>query len=223
MADSAIARKNMVESQLRTCDITEPRLLDAISDIPREAFLPISLRPVAYSDVDHRLVERDNHGQPRYMIKPVIFAKMLKLAEIAESDVVLDVGCATGYSAAVLSRLASSVVAIESDEDMARQTEAELAELKIDNVAVLNAPLAEGYANEGPYDAIILEGAVSAVPEALLMQLKDGGRLVAVETRKNFGIGVVHTRQGESFPRREVFDAMIHTLPGFAVPEEFML
>lgn len=205
----ASVRHNMVENQIRPNRVTEPRVIEALSIVPREKFVPKQLRGIAYLDEDIDL------GGGHFLMEPVVFARLLQAAEIRSDDVVLDVGCATGYSAAVLAHLASAVVALESDRDLVAQATALLAELSVDNVAVIAGVLSDGDAAHGPYQVIILEGAVPEIPPALLAQLSDGGRLIAVVTGGN-GVGraTVVARIDGGYSRREIFDATIAPLPG---------
>jgi protein-L-isoaspartate(D-aspartate) O-methyltransferase len=213
----AIVRRNMVESQVKANRVTDPRVIEAVAEVPREVFVPKQLRGIAYIDEDIDL------GGGRAIMKPMIFARMLQVAEIGGSDVVLDVGCASGYSSAVLARLASTVVALEADVELAKQAGALLAKLAVDNVAVVSGPLAAGDAAHGPYDVIVVEGAVGRVPDALTDQLADGGRLLAVVVDDS-GVGraTVVMRIGGVSSSRIVFDASIAPLPGFACQAGFV-
>ncbi len=218
--DFTALRTKMVDSQLRTTDVTDLPILDAVLAVPREEFVPSRLKPLAYIDEDIEVAPGDN-ARARYLMEPSPFARLLQLAEIGPGDVVLDVGCGTGYSSAVLSRLAASVIAIEEDAALAEQAQANLERLGYHGVAVVRAPLAAGYAAEAPYDAIVLEGSVEAVPAALLGQLKEGGRLVAVEGRGNAAVARVHVRAGDVVSARRGFNAAVKPLPGFEVVREF--
>lgn len=222
MTDFEVARHNMVESQVHTADVTDPRILDAMSEIPREQFLPAHMRAVAYMDEDVRLREAGEAGPARYLMEPMTFARLVQLAEIEHSDLVLDVGCATGYSSAVLARLAGSVVALECDEEMAASAAERLLDLGIDNVAVVTGPLADGYPGQGPYDVIVLGGSVPDVPEALTAQLKEGGRLVAVLDRGPVGKARLFVRAGGMVSSRVAFDASVMPLPGFQEEPKFL-
>jgi protein-L-isoaspartate(D-aspartate) O-methyltransferase len=212
----AAARHNMVENQIRPNRVTDPSVLDAIESVPREVFVPTQLRGVAYVDEDVDL------GGGRALMEPVVFARLLQAAEIKPSDVVLDIGVATGYSAAVLARLASTVVALESDPELAARTTTLLAGQSVDNVAVVIGPLALGEAAHGPYDVIVLEGAVSVIPEGVTGQLAEGGRLIAVVTGESgLGRATLITRVGGVLSGRVLFEASIAPLPGFQVPAAF--
>ncbi len=213
----AVARRNMVEGQIRSNRVTDPQLLQALEEVPREMFVPNQLRGVAYLDEDIEL------GNSRYLMEPMVFARLLQNAEIGGTDVVLDVGCATGYSAAVLAHLASTVVALESDADLAKRATALLAELAADNVAVVGGPLGQGDAAHGPYNVIVVEGAVAAIPEPLTRQLADGGRLLAVVAGES-GVGraTLVIRVGDVFSSRILFDANIGPLPGFQPKASFV-
>lgn len=219
MIDFAVARKNMVESQVRPSDVTDRRIIRAMLDIPREAFVPEALKTLAYMDTPVRVSDAGD----RAMMAPRVLAKLLQLAEIEASDVVLTVGAGNGYTAAVIGRVAQTVVALESDAALAAAAGTILGTLSADNVAVVTGPLAQGYPSEGPYDAIVVDGAIADAPRALLDQLKDGGRLVAVVDAGPIGKGTVWKRLGSSFDSRAEFDATAPRLPGFERPKVFAL
>ncbi len=221
MADVALQRKNMVESQVRPNDVTDRRIINAMLNVPREAFLPTALKPIAYIDETLPLVKAADGAPARGLMAPRVFAKLVQLAEVSESDIVLDVGGLTGYSAAVIARLAQTVVVLESDPALAETATKALEELGVDNAAVVTGDLEVGYPSEGPYDAIIVEGTIDAMPPGLLDQLKDGGRLVAIES----GIpseAVIWRRMGRTFDRRIAFEAAAPVVPGFQKKREFV-
>jgi protein-L-isoaspartate(D-aspartate) O-methyltransferase len=183
-------------------------------DVPREAFVRPSMRQLAYIDEDI-LIAGDRDDGARYLMEPSPFAKLVQLAQITPGDTLLDVGSGTGYSAAVLSRLAASVIALESDPQLAETARSTLAALGCDNVEVVTGPLREGYAARAPYDVIILEGCVELLPEALLTQLGEGGRLAAVEGSGNAGVARVYVKTGGVVSGRGAFNAAVKPLPGF--------
>lgn len=210
MSDYAAARTNMVESQIRPNKVTDGALLDAMLEVPRDLFVPKSLRGIAYVDEDLQV------ARGRYLIEPMVLARMIDLARIGPDDVVLDVGCATGYSTAVLARLANTVVALESDPALAQQATELLAQLGVDNAVVIETSLADGYPDQAPYQAIIVEGAVAEVPPALTGQLADGGRLMTVlAPTGRMGKATLFRRVGPTIAHREVFDAAVPIVPGF--------
>lgn len=211
--DFAGQRAKMVDGQVRTVDVTNLALLSALLEVPREAFAPDARRGLAYIDED--LLISDGPGGPRYMMEAGPFARLVQLADIRPGDFVLDVGCGTGYSSAVLSRLASSVVALESDQALADAASATLSELGYDNVAVVQGPLAEGYPSEAPYDVIIVEGGVDELPAQLAGQLREGGRLVVVEGSGNAGVARLYVKARGLVSSRGVFNAAVKPLPGF--------
>ncbi len=215
------ARANMVENQVRPNKVTDERVLAAMAAVPRELFVPKKFAGIAYVDEDIA-VSRD-----RYLMEPMVLARLLQAAAIEPRDVVLDIGCASGYSTAVLARLADTVVAIESDAELAETAIALMAELDADNTAVVTGELAEGYANQAPYDVIVLEGAVEEVPRALSDQLSEDGRLVAVVTGENrggihLGRATLMRRMHGRLSVRVLFDASVPPLPGFAVERGFV-
>ncbi len=216
MTDFAHARRTMVDCQIRPNDVTEARVVDAFLDIPRETFVPAGKQALAYLDADLAV---GRPGSQRYLMQPMFLAKLILAAGIKPADVVLDVGAATGYSAAVLSLLAAKVVALESDDELAGQARAALSGYA--NVSVTTGVLEKGVPASGPYDVILLEGAVEEVPQALFTSLKEGGRLLAVVGRGRAGRATLFVRVGEDFAGRIFFDASLPALPGFAKAPAF--
>ncbi|MSO64929.1 MAG: protein-L-isoaspartate O-methyltransferase [Alphaproteobacteria bacterium] len=216
MTDFAAARQNMVLSQLAPSRVTEKSILRAMGAIPRERFVPKSAAAAAYVDEDVRIAPR------RYLMEPVVFARLLQEAAIAKSDIVLDVGCGSGYSTAVLAQLAGTVVALESDEELANKAVATLAELGVVNAAVIVGDLAAGRSDQGPYDVILLNGAVSQVPAKLLGQLAEGGRLLAVVGEGLSAKATLYLRRAGVVGARPLFDAAVPPLPSLAVRPQFV-
>lgn len=214
MADIALQRKNMVESQVRPSDVTDRRIITAMLAVPREAFLPAEVASLAYSDGELTLA-KPSAGRPRRaLMAPRTFARLLDSVRLGPREVVLDVGAACGYSAAVIGRLVETVVGLESDKVLAGAAGRAVAAQSQDNVAIVEGDLVKGWPDAGPYDAIVVEGAIAGTPETLLAQLKDGGRLVAV-LEDATSSAVVWTRRGDGFDRRVMFDASAPRLPGF--------
>lgn len=215
--DYAIARHNMVEGQIRPNKVTDQLVIQAMESLPREAFLPRHLRSIAYTDEDISL------GNGRWLMEPVVLARLLQAADIEETDIALDVGCGSGYEAAVLAKIASTVVAVKSDDDFVKSATAAFSDLGIDNAAVLDGSLTDGCPAQGPYDVIFLNGAVEAVPQALLDQLNEGGRLVAVlrSPSSPLGTATLYARRNGVVGARPLFDANVPVLPGFAAPPSF--
>jgi protein-L-isoaspartate(D-aspartate) O-methyltransferase len=214
MTDFAAARRNMVDGQVRTADVTDLRIISAMLAVPREAFLPPAQAGLAYLDLD---VPAGEGG--RRLLKPMVLAKLIQAADLAGTARVLDVGCTTGYAAAVLARIAGQVVALEEDAALAEAARAALAALP--NVAVQTAALTEGWPQTAPYDAIVVEGAVEFAPEVLLRQLNDGGRLVCVLGAGPGAKAMLYRRSGHDFGGRAIFDAAAPLLPGFVKPPHF--
>jgi protein-L-isoaspartate(D-aspartate) O-methyltransferase len=199
----------MLDGQLRPNRLTDERLQEAIMAAPREAFVPAALRGVAYVDEDVPL------GGGRWLMEPMVLARLLQAAELEPGDVMLDVGCATGYSTAVAARLAGTVVALESDPEFARQANENLAALSVVNAVVVQGDLALGYPDQAPYQVILLNGSVDRAPDALIQQLAEGGRLLAVELSEGVGREALYLREGGVVGRRVLFDAAVKPLPGF--------
>ncbi len=222
MNDFSEARINMVESQIRPNQVTDARLLRALLDVPRELFVPSTLRALAYMEEEIVVAQAFAGGPTRSLMSPMPLARMIQLAEVEPHDLVLDVGCVSGYSTAVLARMAESVVGLECNESLAEQATQALTDMEADNAAVVSGPLPEGYASEGPFDVILLNGSVPEVPGALLKQLKDGGRLVAIIAQGNTGEATLFRNNAGRVSQRSAFDASAQPLPGFEREQEFV-
>jgi protein-L-isoaspartate(D-aspartate) O-methyltransferase len=208
----------MVESQLRTNKVTHAGLLAGFLEIPRERFVPASLSGAAYVDEDLPL------KPGRFLMEPMVLARLLQLAEIDSTTRVLELGAATGYATCILSRLAKSVVAVEGDKDFSAIAAPLLHQLDCGNVSWIAGPPEQGHVSKAPYDVILIGGAVSAIPEAIVTQLAEGGRLATIwrERGKPMGQAMLMTRVGASLSRRPAFDAATPPLPGFAAAPAFV-
>jgi protein-L-isoaspartate(D-aspartate) O-methyltransferase len=199
----------MVDGQVRTADVTDLRILSAMLEIPRERFVPAASAGLAYLDIDLPVGEGG-----RRLLKPMVFAKLIQAAELPPGSRVLDVGCATGYGAAVLGRIAGQVVALEQDTSLAQTARTTLS--AVPNVSVTTGPLTAGWPQGSPYDAVVLEGATEIPPDPFLTQLKEGGRLVCVLGNGPAAKAMLYVRSGDEFGGRPIFDASAGVLPGFA-------
>jgi protein-L-isoaspartate(D-aspartate) O-methyltransferase len=215
MIDFAAAREAMVDSQVRPSDVTRYPIIQAMLTVPREAFVPETLKPVAY------LGEHVPLGPGRVLLDPRVFAKMLDAANPGPADLVLDVGCGLGYSAAVLARMAEAVIALEEDPDLAAAAEELLGIHGAENAVVEQGPLAGGMAHHGPFDVILVEGAIEVMPEALAAQLKSGGRIVALFGDGRSGQARLGLSTAGGIAWRRIFDATAPVLPGFAATKAF--
>lgn len=213
--DFASLRTKMVDGQVRTTDVTSIPLLDALLEVEREKFVPAAKSKLAYIDEDIEVTPG------RYLMQPSPFARIVQLAGVKPSDFVLDVGTCAGYSAAILSRLAGAVVALEENSSLAAMAQETLASLGYDNVAVVEGRLAEGYKSEAPYDVIVIEGAVERLPAALFDQLKEDGRLVVVEGLGNAAVVRLYIKQDGITRWRSAFNASVKPLPGFNTEPAF--
>jgi len=208
MTDFAAACRHMVDGQIRTTDVTDLRVISAMLEVPRERFMPPASVSLAYLDLDVPV------GGSRRLLRPMVLAKLIQAAELEAGDRVLDVGCATGYGAALLGRIAGDVVALEQDTGLAKTAgDSLLSQL---NVRVVTGTLADGWAQNAPYDVVVLEGATEVVPHALCQQLKNGGRLVCVLGAGPGSKAMLYTRSSGEVGGRPVFDATAALLPGFA-------
>lgn len=219
MIDPSLQRLNMVESQVRPSDVTDRRILRAMLEIPREKFLPASVRDTAYMDGP---VPLTTDGDMRMLLPPRTFAKLIQLADIPEDGRVLDVGCASGYSTAVLAHLAHTAIGLDSNSEFAERARSLLASLGVANAEIVTGQLAHGAPDQGPYDAIVINGAVADAPRALLTQLKDGGRLVAILGGGPSAKATLWCKTGQTTDSRAAFDATAAILPGFARAREFV-
>jgi protein-L-isoaspartate(D-aspartate) O-methyltransferase len=220
MLDFANARRMMVDCQLRTYDVNSIALLAAMEDVPRERFVPAGQEDLAYSDGDIQLVGGD---EPRFMLPPMVLARLIQGLEVKRGARVLDVACGFGYAAAVLSRLGASVVALESQDRLADEARARLAAVGAPDVAIVVAPLDQGFPNGAPYDAILVNGAVDGRPERLLAQLSpDQGRLACIEGRGRSGRATLYLRSGDVVGSRALFDAAGPSLQAFRVEPGFV-
>ncbi|MTD96062.1 protein-L-isoaspartate O-methyltransferase [Hyphomicrobium sp. xq] len=221
MVDVATQRLNMVDSQVLTSDVTDRRILRAMRELPRERFVPGPMAALAY--IDEAVPISPAGSDRRWLLAPRIEAKLLQLADVGADDSVLVVGAGTGYTASILAGMARAVLALESDDKLAVEARRNLAELALTNVKVDVGILVAGCTSKAPFDAIVLPGAVSWVPDALFDQLKDGGRLVAVVTEGGIGKATLWRRLGRSVDSWGAFDATAPMLPGFAKTTEFVL
>ncbi|WP_232372195.1 protein-L-isoaspartate O-methyltransferase family protein [Acuticoccus mangrovi] len=222
MGDEAVLRTRMVNNQLRTFDVTDHRVQDAMLTVPRERFVPADQRVIAYSD-EAIAIQRDEVGRPtRTMTYPAVLGRLLQLARVQDEDVVLLVGAGLGYTAAVLGQLASSVIALECDSELAERATANLEQNDVTNVVVVNGPLETGYPSEAPFDIVFIDGAIAVEPTALFDQLKDGGRLVVIEGEGLAGRARLYTKGPSGVSRREAFNAVAGLLPGFTKAPTFV-
>ncbi len=217
MANSAAQRKNMVESQVRPSDVTDRRIMAAMQNLARETFVPEALQPLAYMD------EALYVAPGRAMIAPRNLARLIQLAQIEQTDVVLNVGALNGYSAALLSTLAKSVVALESDPGCTAQLSKCIADNGLTNVTVAKGDLAGGYPAGAPYDVVWIEGAVEQIPDALAAQLSAQGRIVGVAFSDGVARSAIWRRDGSGgLNRRCMFEADAPLLPGFTTLKGFV-
>ena len=217
MPDYALQRSNMVESQVRPCDVPDPRLQAALGKIPRERFVPAPKRALAYAEVPVEVVPG------RFMLEPRTLAKLLQFAEVQATDRVLVVGAMTGYSAAVLGELAAKVTALETDVDLVRAASEILPAAGAKGVEIVQGGLADGFPRGAPYDLILIDAGVETVPEALIAQLAEHGRLVTVVMGKSeMGQAVLYVRHGAHVGQRVGFDASAPLLPGFRKTAAFV-
>jgi protein-L-isoaspartate(D-aspartate) O-methyltransferase len=217
MIDYAAARLNMVDSQLRPNRVVDLNVLQAFLETPRELFVPEQLRGIAYVDEDVPL------GSGRYLMEPMVLGRVLQFALIERHETVLEVGTGSGYGAAIMSRLARHVVAMESDPAMAVRARTALAAAGARNAAVVEGPLDRGWLERAPYNVIVFGGAVARVPDAVAEQLADGGRLLAVEIGgSGLGKATLTLRARGALSRRVIFDAGTPLLPGFEPEASFV-
>ena len=216
MTDHAAARRNMVTGQIMTNRVTDERLIAAMEEIPRERFVPHAKQGLAYVDEDVEI------APGRYLMEPMVLARLVQEANVAASDMVLDVGCGTGYATAVLARLAGTVIALDVDASLAAEAERALSGVGADNAIVVTGPLSEGHPSQAPYDVILLGGAVEHLPQTLADQLAEGGRIVGV-LREDGAVGqaTLWARHRGALSSRCLFEASLPPLPGISRPVRF--
>ncbi len=213
---SMTQRDTMVATQVRPSDVRDPRVVKAMASIPREAFVPRPYKAVAYVD------ENIEVKPGRYLMEPRVLAKILAAAEIGPQDFVLEVGPASGYSTAILANLADAVVALEEDQELAATASATLEKLDVTNAAVISGPHRDGVPRQAPFQVIFINGAVDEVPDALLRQLDNGGRLVCVVREAGVGHVRIYQNSNGHFGSRRLFDANVPLLPGFETKQPFV-
>jgi len=216
MFDFSAARDHMVESQIRTSDVTDLEVLAAFRHVARENFVPKSQRALAYGDAHVDL------GDGRTMIRPRDFAKMVQAAEILPTDVVLDIACGRGYSSAVLAQLGETIVGLEDKDEAVERATAQLVEADVANAAIVKGDLKVGASEHGPFNVIFVNGAVAEVPKTWFDQLANNGRLVCLIQNGPIGRVCVYTKAGDAVGERIIFDASAPLLPGFAGTPEFV-
>lgn len=222
MVDFRTARRAMVDGQVRTNDVTHLGLIAAMLEVPRESFVPESRAALAYLDRDVPIADAIPKEPARYLMKPVVLARLIQAAEPTPQDRVLVVGAGSGYAAAVLSRLAAAVVALEQNELLLQHARSILPALGAGNIRVMDGPLVAGAPGFGPYDLILIDGGVETVPEGLFGQLSSQGRLVTVVAAGPVGRATLfQTVNGETCGR-VLFDASAPLLPGFAKAPAFV-
>lgn len=217
MTDYAARRTMMVDTQIRPSDVTKFPIIDAMLSVPREDFVPSDKIEAAYVGDNVSL------GGSRVVLEPRTLAKMLDALDITRDELVMDLGCGLGYSSAVIAQMAAAVVAVEEDEALAEDAQAALSQAGADNVILHTGTLADGAAAHGPYDVIVLEGAVEHMPDAILAQLKDGGRIAALFAEGELGVVRVGYKIDGDMNWRFAFNAGAPVLPGFERHRAFTL
>ncbi len=217
MTDYAERRTMMVDTQIRPSDVTKFPIIDAMLSVPRETYMPRHLREAAY------VGENINLGGGRVILEPRTLAKMLDVLEIRGDELVLDIGAALGYSAAVMARMAEAVVAVEESADMVADAQPILTEQGIYNVILHEGPLSQGAAEHGPYDVITLQGAVEELPASVADQLKEGGRIACLFNEGALGVARIGHKIDGRINWRFAFNAGAPVLPGFERQPSFAL
>lgn len=215
--DFAVIRQQMVDNQVRTTDVTEHRLLDALLSVPRENFVPDDKRSLAYIDAD---IELSKEG--RFVLEPSPLAKLLQAAEIQKSEKVLEVGTGSGYVSAVLSHLADQVISLEVDPDLAALAKDNLADGGYANVSVISGDLAAGHKAGAPYDTIFVNGSVGVEPVQLFTQIAEGGRMIVVIGSGGAAQALLYVKENNQISSRKLFNISIPALPGFEKTTEFV-
>ncbi|WP_354185810.1 protein-L-isoaspartate O-methyltransferase family protein [Bartonella japonica] len=222
VVDFAELRRKMVDNQIRTVDVTDLSVLEAFLTVPREDFVPKDMRALSYLDTDIVTYLGKNGEPTRYLMGPASLAKLLQLAAVKSSDIVLDVGANSGYCAALLSKLSGYVIALESNKVLLERAVEALERNQCDNVVAVHGPLEQGYAAEGLYDVIFIEGSVDFIPKDIFEQMKDGGRLVVVEEKGNAGVARIYIKEDGIVSAHRAFNLAVKCLPGFLKTPDFI-
>lgn len=222
VADFAELRRKMVDNQIRTVDVTDLSVLEAFLMVPREDFVSEDMKALSYVDTDIVVCPAQNGLSATYSMRPASLAKLLQLAAVKSSDIVLDVGANSGYCAALFSKLAATVVALESHKNLSEQAAATLKRHQCDNVIMVHEDLEKGYAVGGPYDLIFIEGAVDFIPETLFEQMKERGRLVVVEGCGNSGVARIYVKEDGVIASRRAFNLAVKPLARFLKTPDFI-
>lgn len=217
MSDFTARRTMMVDTQVRPSDVTKYPIIEAMLSVPREAYVPVALREAAY------MGENLDISAGRVLLEARSFAKLLDALDVQPQDRVLDVGCGLGYTTAVLARLAGSVVGLDADAALAASATETLLAQGVGNAAVVVGDMAQGAAKSAPFDVIVLQGGVEDVPESLLSQLAEGGRIGAIFMQAALGVAKVGHKSDGRVSWRFAFNAAAPVLPGFAAKKEFAL
>jgi protein-L-isoaspartate(D-aspartate) O-methyltransferase len=221
MIDFELQRRSMVDTQLRPSGVTDRRILAAMNALPRELFVPASFRQFAYMDGSIEVWPAIDGAPPRYLLAPVVLARLVQLAEVGPEDHVLDIGCATGYSTAVLARLAGTAIGVEPEPELAHAASEALQELELANTSIVSEALREGHAGQAPYNVIFLNGSVPEVPDGLFAQLKEGGRLAAIIATSAQPKAWLFVKVKGAASGVPCFDAGAKPLPGFSPAPSF--
>ena len=225
LKDSDAQRRTMVDCQIRTFDVTEQRLLARMLDVPRELFVPENVKALAYSDIGFVVPAMSAEREARYLLPPLVLARLIQGGRVKRTDKVLDVAGGTGYASAILAGLAGDVVALEADETLRADLEDRLSGFGLAGIRTYAGPLAEGVASEGPFDLILVNGAIQTDPEILFDQLAEGGRLLAIkrgaqDPNGRAGRATCFEKRGGGIGARYLFDASAPCLRAFqAVPQ----
>jgi protein-L-isoaspartate(D-aspartate) O-methyltransferase len=227
LKDSKRQRQTMVDCQIRTYEVTDQRVIDRFLDVPRERFVPDAVRALAYSDIGFTLDAEDVAGEARYLLAPLVLARLIQGGRVTATDRVLDVACGTGYSTAILAGLAGEVIGLEDCEARRRTLQANLSDNGFNRVRTLSGVLAEGSSLDAPFDVILVNGALATRPDMLLSQLADGGRLLAIRRASDDPTGraakaICYEKRGGEVGTRYLFDASAPVLRPFAVAPHFV-
>ncbi len=212
------ARFNMIEQQIRPWEVLDPQVLELLSVVRREDFVPLAHKALAFVDMDIPLGAAPN----QVMLAPRVQARLLQDLAVQKTDKVLDIGTGSGFMAALLAHQAAQVLSLEIDSALAAQAQAHLQKAQISNVTVRNTDGSQGAVADGPFDVIVLNGSVAEVPAALLQQLTVGGRLAAIVGQEPIMRATVITRTSDSsWTTTEPWDCNAPRLSGFAEHSRF--
>ena len=213
--DTYLENKNMIDGQVKPLSNIEPSILEALYNIDRKDYIPENFRDFSYSEKNVYI------GNGRYLPKPAITAKLLSALKVETLETVLIIGSGTGYSAAITSKIAETVICIEEDQDLITFSESIASSNSMNNIVFIKNKLSKGYIDQGPYSCILIEGGVEEVPNIILDQIAEGGKLVTVIMQNDTGSAIKYSRKNNQIISQFLFSIEAPLLKSFEKAKKF--